>query len=373
MTSSSRFIICLLLTASMFAMAFAIIPSPASANWIPDATLATAPGTLYPEETYTFDYTLTIGAISGSASVEIYHFQVQLDWEASSVELVTSTVVIVLPGSHTFHRTITIPQATALGSHDEDFAVQGKAASDLFSSWGNWAGSVSVAARDTLSLSISGNPSAGAFPLDVAFTSTANGGTNTQYVSGSGWSSLPYSYSWTFGDGGTSTSANPTHQYASAGSFTATLTITDGLSRTKSATFGVTVTVPSVTLTISATPTYGTYNLEVDFTSTVSGGVPTYSYSWDFGDGGTSAQADPTHTYKSAGTFTVTLVVHDGQSGTATKTLDITVTAPTGGTGSASGDMTLIILILVVVVAAVIGTAIYLATRKKNQMPPNNP
>jgi PKD repeat protein len=151
-----------------------------------------------------------------------------------------------------------------------------------------------------------------------------------------------------------------------------------------SATFSVTVTVPPLQLTISRTPTSGDYPLEVSFSSTVSGGVPTYSYSWTFGDGGTSAQASPVHTYERSGTFTVTLVVHDSQSGETTKTTDVTVSTPPGGRGSVGNDtahakavadmntlITVGIVLGVVIVAAVIGVVYLVGKKKKGPAQPN--
>jgi len=284
---------------------------------------------------------------------------------------------MAVPSSHTFHRTVVVPQSAAAGSYTQSIDINGKASNDWSSSTVSWTSSLTIATRDPLALTISGNPSTGSYPLPVAFTSTPSGGTNTQWVSGVGWQDLPYTYSWTFGDGGTSATANPSHTYQTAGTFTATLVVHDGLNRMASATFSVTPTVPPLQLTISRTPTSGNYPLEVGFSSTVSGGVPTYSYSWTFGDGGTSAQADPVHTYGKSGTFTVTLVVQDSRSVEITKTTDVTVSAPPGGRGSvgndtahakAVADMNTLIaagsIIGLVIVAAVI-VVVYLVRKKK--------
>ncbi len=66
-------------------------------------------------------------------------------------------------------------------------------------------------------VSVSASPTAGTFPLEVAFTGTA---TDEE-------GDLPLGYAWDFGDGGTATTPNATHTYTTAGTFTATLTVTD--------------------------------------------------------------------------------------------------------------------------------------------------
>lgn len=363
-------------TVTMIGAALCFIPGNTKADWDYGATLYIGPDTVYPEEVFTFDYTLDISGL-GSASLEIYHVNVQLDWESASVDICPSTVVMAVPSSHTFHRTVVIPQSTVAGSHTQNVDINGKASNDLMSSTVSWIQTLTVDTRNPLQLTISGNPSTGSYPLPVAFTSTPTGGTNTEWVSDVGWEDLSYTYSWTFGDGGTSSAANPSHTYQTAGTFTATLAIHDGLFRLASDTFSVTVTVPPLQLAISRTPDSGNYALEVSFSSSVSGGVPTYSYSWSFGDGGTSAEANPVHTYTKSGTFMVTLVVHDSQSGEITKTTDVAVSTPSGGRGSVDNDTahakavadmnTLItagVVIGLVIIVAVIAV-VYLLRRKK--------
>ena len=378
----SRLFVCLFATITIIGAALCLVPGNTKADWDYGATLGVGPSTVYPQEVFTFDYTLHISGI-GSASLEIYHVNVQLDWESVSLDICPGTVVMTVPSSHTFHRTVAIPQSTTAGSHTQSIDINGKASNDLWSSTVSWTQTLTVAIRNPLQLTISGNPNTGSYPLPVAFTSTPTGGTNTEWVSGVGWQDLPYTYSWTFGDGGSSSEANPSHTYQIAGSFTATLVIHDGLSRMASETFSVTVTLPPLQLTVSRTPGSGNYPLEVNFSSSVSGGVPTYSYSWTFGDGGTSAQAHPVHTYEKSGTFTVTLVVYDSQSGEITKTTDVTVSTPPGGRGSVDNDtahakavadmntlITVGIVLGLVIVAAVIAV-VYLVRKKKGPPQPN--
>ncbi|GAB3855406.1 hypothetical protein GCM10027610_088670 [Dactylosporangium cerinum] len=62
-----------------------------------------------------------------------------------------------------------------------------------------------------------GNPTSGAAPLTVNFSSAGSNDPEGQAIT----------YSWAFGDGTTSTAANPTKTYTTAGTYTATLTVRD--------------------------------------------------------------------------------------------------------------------------------------------------
>ena len=89
--------------------------------------------------------------------------------------------------------------------------------------------------------------------------------------------------------------------------------------------FGIMPSTP--TAEFSANPTSGNSPLTVQFTSTSTGAITTYS--WNFGDGGTSTAQNPSHTYQNAGTYTVALTVTGpGGTDTETKTGLITMTAP---------------------------------------------
>lgn len=224
-----------LLIVLMFVGGMMMVTMPVQADWEPAASLTDSPTTIYPQETFNFQFILTISTISGSNSVDITSFKVLFDWEATQRQLCSSTVTIAnLPASHTFSVSIAIPQSLSVGSHTADIDVIGQANGDLFDSSGSWVATYAVATRPPLSVSISGNPSTGNTPLDVSFASTVSGGTPT------------YTYDWTFGDGGTSTTANPSYSYATAGTYTATLTVTDDLGRTASDTFDITITAPSI-------------------------------------------------------------------------------------------------------------------------------
>jgi PKD repeat protein len=70
------------------------------------------------------------------------------------------------------------------------------------------------------------------------------------------------------------------------------------------------------TVSLSATPSYGTPPLTVAFQASVTTGTPT-SYNWTFGDGsfynGTNASAaDPSHTFAAPGEYNVTIAVFEG-------------------------------------------------------------
>ena len=231
---------------------------------------------------------------------------------------------------------------------------------------------------DPLHVSISGNPSGGATPLPVQFTSTVTGGTP-----------IPsYTYSWTFGDGSTDTSANPTHSYTTAGIFVATLTVHDGLSRTAQSTFSVTTYTP-LKITASEDVSSGVATLTVHFSCSASGGSPTYSYLWSFGDGTTSSEANPSHQYTQPDAYSVSLTVTDSQSRQQTYRTTISVSKETGNGGTTTGggnggtaggssnagmDNIMIYLIVgIIIIAALAIVSIVVVLRRKKVSPPVQP
>lgn len=157
-------------------------------------------------------------------------------------------------------------------------------------------------------------PTSGSAPLQVVFNGTASGGLP------------PFSWSWTFGDGGTSTLENPSHTYTQDGLYQVVLNVTDTGGNYATSTLWITV---GFSATIQASPTSGFGPLDVDFTSTVSGGTAPYTYAWNFGDGSTSTAANPSHTFASGGKYGVVLNVTDSAASTAsTAILWITVYSP---------------------------------------------
>ena len=110
-----------------------------------------------------------------------------------------------------------------------------------------------------------------------------------------------------------------------------------------SAVASATTTAPPVaapTANFTATPVSGTAPLTVNFTSTSSGTIDTYT--WDFGDGTTSTVPNPSKVYSTPGTYSVVLTVTGpGGSNTITKGNVITVSsAPTLSAGMLSGSLT---------------------------------
>ncbi|WP_250032167.1 PQQ-dependent sugar dehydrogenase [Paractinoplanes maris] len=109
---------------------------------------------------------------------------------------------------------------------------------------------------------VAANPSSGAAPLTVSFSSSGSsdpeGGALT--------------YSWNFGDGSTSSAANPSHTYASTGQRTVTLTVTDsaGLTASASTTISVGNTAPTVVLNTPADGALFAFGDSVPYTITVS-------------------------------------------------------------------------------------------------------
>jgi PKD repeat protein len=85
--------------------------------------------------------------------------------------------------------------------------------------------------------------------------------------------------------------------------------------------------IPALFVSIQASKTAGTTPLSTTFTSTIQGGVSSYTYSWTFGDGATSSAANPSHTYTSIGTYTAKLIVADSKGQSASDTTTVSVTA----------------------------------------------
>ncbi|MBO0888634.1 PKD domain-containing protein, partial [Candidatus Bathyarchaeota archaeon] len=172
-----------------------------------------------------------------------------------------------------------------------------------------------------LSTSFNDSPSTPTVGQRVAFTASANGGTN------------PYSFSWNFGDGSTGTGSPVSHTYASAGSFTITLTTSDNSSPQQTATSQqiLLVSSPGSLLTTSFiyTPTVPFKGQPVTFSATASSGTAPYSFNWAFGDGSSGTGANVTHTYASAGSFTVILTTTDNSVSHLTATSAITITVAT--------------------------------------------
>ena len=76
-------------------------------------------------------------------------------------------------------------------------------------------------------------------------------------------------------------------------------------------------------------PYEGNIMEDIEFDSSVTGGIPPYDYLWDYGDGNTSSgDPHPTHNYANAGNYTVILTVTDSINDTASDTTWAYINAP---------------------------------------------
>jgi len=95
----------------------------------------------------------------------------------------------------------------------------------------------------------------------------------------------------------------------------------------------------TVVAEFGASPTSGSYPLDVTFADYSAGDIT--SWSWTFGDGGTSTSQNPSHQYTSAGDYDVSLTVSDGtNSDDTTKTDYITASTPPAPVAAFSGTPT---------------------------------
>lgn len=80
-----------------------------------------------------------------------------------------------------------------------------------------------------------------------------------------------------------------------------------------------------LSVSITADPVAGPPPLDVNFSSTVSGGTAPYVYQWTFGDSTTSDLANPSHTFNTVKDYTVTLEVTDSLGSQAQAQVTISV------------------------------------------------
>ncbi len=200
----------------------------ASANW--SGTVSFYPATLYVGEYSSVTYTFTSTGTQGSTNIQ--DLKVSYDWMTSGTwDDLGSHNAIPDGGTATFTDSFVVPNA--VGSHSMTISITAQATGDWLSSTSTYSGTISIANRPPLTVSVQVNPSTGTAPVTVTFYSTVSGGTPG------------YTYAWTFGDGGSDTSANPSHTYTTAGTYTATVVVTDGMSRTQSASATVSVQAAS--------------------------------------------------------------------------------------------------------------------------------
>ncbi len=157
----------------------------------------------------------------------------------------------------------------------------------------------------TLNAKIGAQPTTGAAPLIVQFSSDGSTGNIT-------------SFEWDFGDGEKTTAKNPTHTFKKIGKYVTTLTVRDKSGQSDSEIVTITVAgkgepnkLPIAVA--SAFPEQGMPPLTVQFSSAGStdpdGQI--VSYLWDFGDKDKTSSANPEHTYTKVGEYVVTLTVVD--------------------------------------------------------------
>lgn len=175
------------------------------------------------------------------------------------------------------------------------------------------------------------DPSSGAVPLTVAFSSA--GSYDPEGTS--------LSYEWQFGDGASSTEPNPTHVYNLAGQYIARLKLSDGTDTTLSS--NLTVTVGGRPVAVIESPADGSTFRGGDiiqFTGRASdaedGKLPASAFSWSIlfhHEGHIHPGSVITNT--TSGTLPIPISGHDFQGATSYE-LVLTVTDSTGLRGSTS-------------------------------------
>jgi glucose/arabinose dehydrogenase/PKD repeat protein len=178
---------------------------------------------------------------------------------------------------------------------------------------------------------VEANPTEGAEPLTVSFSSAGSSDPESQ----------PLSYAWTFGDGGTSTEANPVYTYMQTGGYTARLTVSDGVNTTLAAPVSITVgNEPTATIVSPADEILFRAGDVIAFsgtaTDTEDGPLPPSAFAWsvDFLHDG--------HIHPVAlvpgvqdGTFTIPTSGHDFAGNTRYR-ITLTVTDSDGLTATSS-------------------------------------
>jgi gliding motility-associated-like protein len=158
---------------------------------------------------------------------------------------------------------------------------------------------ITVYANPTVSFT--GSPLGGCYPLRVQFTHNSTAGSGNIET-----------FEWDFGDGFTSSDPNPVHVYTSSGFFNVSLRIRNNFGCTKSLTKPAYVQILTGVRAgfTQSSPNSCSVPVTVSFQNT-STGTGTLSYQWNFGDGNASTQTNPTHTYSTPGSYTVRLIVRN--------------------------------------------------------------
>jgi PKD repeat protein len=169
----------------------------------------------------------------------------------------------------------------------------------------------------------------------LAATTTAYVGESLDFIgTGATGGTGAYTYDFVYGDAtssGFQAASTLTHAYSSTGTFDATVTVRDAVTGMgTSSIVAITVYNPLSAGTLTADRQAGEVNLEINFTSTSSGGVPAVEYSWVYGDGATLANSGglQTHTYTTVENVTATVTISDSQGEKIVKHLHISVYGP---------------------------------------------
>ncbi len=155
-------------------------------------------------------------------------------------------------------------------------------------------------------------PTSGNIPLDVTFTITQLGSTNTAFTVG-----------WDFGDGTTGAGIQTRHRYTTAGTYIPAAIITDVNSVQTILCPAIRAFSGNTTLNADAGGPYNGYmNEPLTFDASGSTGA-IIAYEWNFGDGSVIRTTTPTFDYtyfNKIGRYTITLTVFDANGNTATDT-----------------------------------------------------
>lgn len=161
----------------------------------------------------------------------------------------------------------------------------------------------------------------------------------------------PFTYSWDFvraKDGVRITATGAcleNFDLKNDGTWTVTLTVTDTVTQAVSKTvsmvdiIGTTPRPSNLSLSIRASSLDNTAPADVQFASTLTGGIGPYAYLWTFDDGTTSTEVNPKHSFITSGIRNVRLTVKDANGVTAEATTVLTFRNPDSGS-TATGSVT---------------------------------
>jgi PKD repeat protein len=170
---------------------------------------------------------------------------------------------------------------------------------------------------------MSGSPTSGHAPVEVAFTSTCSDPDGCAAVV------------WSFGDapenagGSSAVGADPAFTYPQNRTYVASATLADARGAARTLYQTVTFTNSAPTTSVTASVASGPAPLAVTFDAHAADDFGITSYSWSFGDGTTSSDAAPSHTFTSAGTYVVRVTVVDTDGVSASSAMTIVATGST--------------------------------------------